>query len=328
MHAIYQGMMMADYGAHVILVSRPEEEGYSSLNFLSRNKRSLIVDFHDINAVKSLIYPIIKDIDVVLDPFRPSALKKFGLDYETLSKINPRLIYVSINGYGSDDNTAGHDLNYIAKTGVLSFLGKHGSPPSFPVNLLADFAGGGLMAVCATFMALYERTRTNKGCYISCSMTHGALYLSSFLFEMAANGMSSNPRGFNLLDGGAHFYNVYETCDKQYMAVACIESKFYKTFITRLKPFLNELQFENLQNQMDVDKWEYFKIMMADVFRKKSRIEWEDVFHNADCCVSPVVSVGEAVKDRTMFWSDGMPKPIRFRKDQVLFNNKYIKSKL
>lgn len=165
---------------------------------------------------------ILKSSDVLLDPFRPGVLERLGLSPSELLKSNPRLIVARLTGFGQTgplSRMAGHDINYIAVSGILSMLGRKGDKPVFPANLLGDFAGGSLMCVIGILIALIERTKSGKGQIVDAAMVDGVSYLSSMVFKMREKGLWNSSRGENVLDSGAPFYDVYKTKDELYMAV-------------------------------------------------------------------------------------------------------------
>ncbi|XP_054544064.1 alpha-methylacyl-CoA racemase isoform X1 [Talpa occidentalis] len=236
-----------------------------------------------------------------------SVMEKLQLGPEVLHKENPKLIYARLSGFGQSGKfaeRAGHDINYLALSGVLSRLGRSGENPCAPVNLLADFGGGGLMCALGIVLALFERTRSGKGQVIDANMVEGAAYLSSFLWKTQGTGLWEKPRGQNLLDGGAPFYTTYRTADGEFMAVGAIEPQFYKLFIKGLG-----LKSDELPNQMSITDWPEMKKKFAEVFAKKTKAEWCQIFDDTDACVTPVLTFEEVThhghnKDRGSFITD------------------------
>jgi len=227
----YCGMVLADFGARVVRVDRLGSRG--DVSFLARGKRSLAVDLKRPQGA-AVLRRLCARTDVVLEPFRHGVMEKLQLGPEILQKENPKLIYARLSGFGQSgrfSRVAGHDINYLALSGVLSKIGRSGENPYPPLNLLADFGGGGLMCTLGILMALFERTRSGKGQVIDASMVEGTAYLSSFLWESQQLGMWEQPRGQNLLDGGAPFYTTYKTADGGFMAVGALEPQFYKLLI-------------------------------------------------------------------------------------------------
>ncbi|KAJ6656133.1 hypothetical protein lerEdw1_004184 [Lerista edwardsae] len=226
------GLILADFGAQVVRVDRSPRTAMST-DVQGRGKRSLALDLKQPKGAATL-RRLCRRADVLIEPFRPGVMEKLGLEPETLLRDNPRLIYARLTGFGHFGKyarMAGHDINYLAVSGVLSRLGRKDENPYAPLNLLADFAGGGVMCAMGIIMALYERTKSGKGQVIDASMVEGAAYLSSFLWKSQNLGLWNRPRGENLLDCGAPFYETYKTADEKFMAVGAIEPQFYDQLI-------------------------------------------------------------------------------------------------
>ncbi|NWV12187.1 AMACR racemase, partial [Ptilonorhynchus violaceus] len=218
-------------------------------------------------------------------------MEKLGLGPEVLLKENPRLVYARLTGFGQTGKyakSAGHDINYLALSGVLSKLGRKGENPYAPLNLLADFAGGGVMCAMGIVMALYERARSGTGQIIDASMVKGVAYLSSFLWKSQNFGLWSRPRGENMLDSGAPFYEIYKTSDGKFMAVGAIEPQFYTQLIKGLG-----LDSDELPTQMSVSDWPEMKKKFASMFAQKTQAEWCSIFDSTDACVTPVLSLDD-----------------------------------
>ncbi|KAI9358074.1 CoA-transferase family III domain-containing protein [Pilaira anomala] len=288
--APFAGMIMADFGANVIRIDR--FKGFST-DVLSRNKRSIAMDLKSSEAIQILL-EMASQVDVILDPFRPGIMEKLGLGPDVLLKKNPGLIYARLSGFGQDGSkSAGHDINYLAISGALELMGRHREKPSFPLNILADFAGGGLMCVMGILMAIIERSVSGKGQVIDANLTSGTSYLTTFPYLMQHFGLIwEGERGTNMLDGGAHFYEVYETKDGKYMAVGAIEPQFYSCLTEKLN-LLNEE--EELPDQMDKSSWPKMKERFEKIFLKKTQAEWTSIFDGSDACVTPVLSFTEPV---------------------------------
>ncbi|CAG5134826.1 unnamed protein product [Candidula unifasciata] len=281
------GMVLADFGARVIRIDRPNAIIIDDT--LSRGKQSVTVNLkkqEGLNVIKKLC----KSADVLIEPYRPGVMEKLGLSPETLISDNPRLIYARLTGYGqcgSMMHKAGHDINYIAMSGVLSKLGRRSERPYPPINLLADFAGGGLVCALGIIMALYERSLSGKGQVIDASMVEGSAYVASFL-DTNRNTLFADARGTNMLDGGAAFYDTYVTKDGQYMAVGSLEPKFFADLIKGLG-----LQESNISQADDQDKQ---RELFTEIFLTKTRDEWVAAFEGLDACVTPVLSTEEAAE--------------------------------
>mmetsp|Transcript_28104 Transcript_28104/g.45253 ORF Transcript_28104/g.45253 Transcript_28104/m.45253 type:complete len:314 (+) Transcript_28104:315-1256(+) len=232
--------------------------------------------------------------DVLIDPYRPGTLEKLELSCNTLQKMNPRLIIARLTGYGQNGKykrMAGHDINYLAMSGILSLMGPKGSPPTFPLNLLADFAGGSLTCALGILLALLERSRSGKGQVIDSSMVDGVAYLASFV-TLRQNVWKMGPRGTNWLDGGAPFYNTYETKDGKFMAVGALEPKFYRIFLKKLNMFSPEL----MSRQYDNSSWSQMRQRLELIFKQRSQAEWQEIFDETDACVTPVLSPMDVMK--------------------------------
>ncbi|KAL0628589.1 Alpha-methylacyl-CoA racemase [Plecturocebus cupreus] len=284
------GMVLADFGAQVMRVDRPGSR--YDVSGLARGKRSLALDLKQPRGV-AVLRRLCAQSDVLLEPFRSGVMERLQLGPEILQRENPRLIYARLSGFGqsgSFSRLAGHDINYLALSGVLSKIGRSDENPYAPLNLLADFAGGGLMCALGIIMALFERTRSGKGQVIDASMVEGTAYLSSFLWKTQKLNLWEAPRGQNMLDGGAPFYTTYRTAEGEFMAVGAIEPQFYELLIKGLG-----LKPDELPNQMSMNDWPEMKKKFADVFAKKTKAEWCQIFDGTDACVTPVLTFEEVV---------------------------------
>nr|XP_034956540.1 alpha-methylacyl-CoA racemase [Zootoca vivipara] len=284
------GLILADFGAEVVRVDRSPRAAVSS-DVQGRGKRSLALDLKQPRGAETL-RRLCQKADVLIEPFRPGVMEKLGLSPDILLQDNPKLIYARLTGFGQLGKyakLAGHDINYLAVSGVLSKLGRKDENPYAPINLLADFAGGGVMCAMGIIMALYERTKSGKGQVIDASMVEGTAYLSSFLWKSQTIGLWNRSRGENLLDSGAPFYETYKTKDGKFMAVGALEPQFYKQFINGLG-----LDDYNLPGQMSFSDWPAMKNMFADLFSKKTQAEWCEIFDDVDACVTPVLAFDAA----------------------------------
>lgn len=283
--APFCGMILADFGAKVIRVDRTKVP--MSLDTQARGKRSVAINLKTTEGIALLRKLCIKS-DVVLEPYRKGVMEKLGLGPHELLKENPRLIYARLTGYGQSGSyatAAGHDINYIAMSGLLSWLGRSGEKPYAPLNLLADFGGGGLTCALGIVLALLERTKSGKGQIIDASMVEGAAYMGSFLWKSRSIGLWNRSRGENMLDSGAPFYDTYQTLDGQFMAVGAIEPQFYKRLLKGL-----ELDAGELPSQMSFDDWPELRRIFTERFASKTQAEWSEIFDGTDACVTPVLS--------------------------------------
>jgi alpha-methylacyl-CoA racemase len=286
-------MLLADLGADVLRVERTTSTLFDSGpgGPLNRGKRSVSADLktpEGVAAVKRLV----RDSDVLVEGFRPGVMERLGLGPDELLAINPRLIYARMTGWGQDGplaNTAGHDINYIAIAGALEPLGRADERPHPPINLLGDFAGGGTFMALGILAALLERGTSGQGQVVDAAMVDGSATLTMFLHSMRAAGLWSTKRGTNLLDGGASFYETYETSDGLFMAVGSIEPRFYASLLHGLG-----LAVQDDHDQLDSAGWASERERFAAAFKQKTRAEWTETFADLDACVTPVLSPWEA----------------------------------
>ncbi|XP_012735245.1 alpha-methylacyl-CoA racemase [Fundulus heteroclitus] len=286
--APFCGMILADFGAKVIRVDRTKVA--TSLDTQARGKRSVAVNLKTAEGVALLRRLCVKS-DVVLEPYRKGVMEKLGLGPNELLTENPRLIYARLTGYGQNGcyaTAAGHDINYLAMSGLLSRLGRSGEKPYAPLNLIADFAGGGLTCALGIVLALLERTKSGKGQIIDASMVEGAAFTGSFVWKSRSIGLWSRPRGENLLDTGAPFYDTYRTLDGKYVAVGAIEPEFYSQLLKGL-----EFDAGELPPQMSFSDWPELKRLFTERFASKTQADWLKVFDGTDACVTPVLSFDE-----------------------------------
>ncbi|VVC92221.1 unnamed protein product [Leptidea sinapis] len=294
------GKILADFGATVNVIHRVEG---SPLDIMSNGKRLISVNLKAKEG-KDIIKKLCKNSDVLIDTYRPGVLEKLGLGPEVLLNENKRLIYARLSGFGQDGcykNKAGHDINYSAMSGVLSMLAKNKEPPSPPINILADFAGGSLLCALGIVIALFERNQSNKGQVIDCSMTEGAAYIASWLFKSRIFSFMNQEPGCNVLDGGAAFYKTYKTKDGKFMAVGAIESQFYSQFLNALQ--LSEETYSQYSDQNMCKK------KFEEIFLTKTQSEWSEIFKNLDACVTPVIDFNivdkhELSLSRSSFYRD------------------------
>ncbi|KAL8825631.1 MAG: hypothetical protein Q9191_004296 [Dirinaria sp. TL-2023a] len=292
----FAGLLLSDYGATVLRIDRPQPDIQSAptADSLARRKSSVAVDLK-LPAAVALLKDILKHADVLIDPFRPGVIEGLGLIPKQLLAANPRLIIASLTGFRRDGkykDMAGHDINYLAVSGVLSQLGRRSELPYAPANILADFAGGGLMCAYGILMALLSRERTGLGQVVENNMVDGAAYLATFLRYGLKTPLWNQPRGENMLDGGCPFYDTYECKDGGYMAVGALEPHFFQELVCSLK-------LENTyrpEDQFDRAKWPAMKKALERKFAQNTRSEWETLFNGADACCTPVLGQAELQK--------------------------------
>ncbi len=290
-------MMLSDFGAEVIRIDRVGAKGNSMASGtgpMERGKQAISVDLKTPEGVE-VVLDLVETADVLLEGFRAGVTERLGLGPETCLTRNPSLVYARMTGWGQEGPMApraGHDINYISMAGPLAHIGRQGQPPTPPLNLVGDFGGGSMFVVVGIISALYAVANGAKGQVVDAAMIDGAAYLLSPLYAAHQSGWWTDERGANLLDTGAHFYEVYRTSDGGHMAVGAIEPQFYAQLLDGLG-----LADEDLPDQNDRVTWPAMKQRFADVFATRTRAEWTDVFLDRDACVSPVLSMGEAPQD-------------------------------
>lgn len=290
------GMLLADMGADVVRVDRltDSDRGVNfppRLDLLNRNKRSIAIDLKSpqgLDTVKELI----KNADVLLEGFRPGVMEKLGLGPAPCLALNPALVYGRITGWGQDgplSQAAGHDLNYIALSGALDAIGRHGEPPTIPLNLIGDFGGGALYLAMGVLAGVIEACRSGAGQVVDAAIVDGVNSLMTMQLALKQMGAWPNGRGSNLLDGGAPFYAVYETKDAQFISIAPVEKRFYDELLERLG-----LDPTTLPKQNDARGWEQLRARFAEIFKGRTRAEWCEILEGTDACFAPVLSMDEA----------------------------------
>jgi len=313
----YCGMLLSDFGADVVIVDRltkeaPEIPYIMEKSPFDRGKRSMRVNLKSQGGIE-IVNRMIQKADVLLEPYRPGVMESLSLGTEEALKLNPKLIYARLTGWGQTGGfaaMAGHDINYIALSGALSLFKRKGERPLPPANLLGDFAGGGMLCAMGILLALFERSRSGKGQVIDSAMVDGAANLSVVFHGLLAHNFMSLDIGTNLLDGGAPFYQTYETADGQFMSVGAIEQRFYAELLKGL-----EVDPETLPHQSDMAKWPEMIERFSEVFKTRTRDQWTDIFEGKDACVAPVLNLDEVKehphnKDREIIIDlDGVPQP-------------------
>ncbi|MET8862433.1 CaiB/BaiF CoA-transferase family protein [Nonomuraea sp. NPDC004580] len=288
----FAGMMLADHGADVLRVARVGAvRDAPRRDVMDRGKHTIGLDLKSPEGVAAF-KELVANADVVIEVFRPGVAERLGIGPDDLHAVNERLVYGRMTGWGQDGPlapTAGHDIDYIAISGVLSMLGRAGDKPTPPMNILGDFAGGGLMLAYGVLLALYERERTGRGRVIDAAMVDGSAALFAMFYQAVQSG-GWGPRGTNLLDTGAPQYDTYETADGRYVAVGALEPKFWAELL-RLMGLDGD---PDLPDRNDPAQWPALRARLAGVFRTRTRAEWEEIFDGSDACVSPVLSMSEA----------------------------------
>lgn len=289
-------MLLADMGATIIRVDRKEPSGLGlprpvEFDVALRNRKSIRVDLKD-PAGRELVLDLIGKADALIEGFRPGVLERLGLGPDDCLDRNPKLIYGRVTGWGQQGpmaHAAGHDINYIAVTGVLNAIGRRAQSPTVPLNVIGDYAGGSLYLALGILAGILEARRSGKGQVVDAAIVDGVASLMTVLVGLKQAGMMAGERGTNLLDSGAPFYDVYECADGKYISVGSIEPKFYVQLLDRIGVDPAELGDQN-----DQRNWPKAKEILAERFRTKTRAEWTALLEGTDACFAPVLNVAEA----------------------------------
>lgn len=315
--ASFCGMLLGDLGCDVVRVDDPgaarlaHDPAWQS-DLLRRGKRSLAVDLKQ-EPARNAVLAGMADADVVIEGFRPGVMERLGLGPAEVHARSPRVIYGRVTGWGREGplaGVAGHDLNYIALSGVLGALGRPPSPPPPPLNLLGDFAGGGLLLAFGVLAALHERAASGVGQVVDTSMLDGVALLSTMVFGLLGAGRWQDRRAANVIDGACHYYNVYETADHRFVAVAAVEERFYRILLSRL----------GLDHLADVPRddpaaWPRLTAEFGAAFRGRTLAEWCELMKDADACFAPVLTFSEALAHpqyaagQGFVWQHGIVQP-------------------
>ncbi len=288
----FGAMMLSDMGADVIRIERPGAGLWpdASLDLLNRGRRCICINLKQPRGVE-LVLRLCESHDGLIEGFRPGVMERLGLGPDVCLERNPGLVYGRMTGWGQSGplaNAAGHDINYIALAGALHPIGRAGQPPSVPLNLIGDFGGGGLILAYGMVCALLERAKSGKGQVIDAAMVDGTAALMTIFHATQQLGFTTDERGTNLLDSGAHFYDAYETSDGKWISIGSFEPQFYALFLEQLG--LSAEKFP----QMDREQWPAFKKEVAAIFKSKTRDEWCDVLEGTDICFAPVLTLEES----------------------------------
>ncbi len=287
------GQLLSDMGADIIRIDRKGASGGNRNDISGRGRRSVALDLKKPEAVEACL-KLIEQADALQEGFRPGVMERLGLSPDVCFRRNPKLVYGRMTGwgqYGPFAQAAGHDINYIALTGALAAIGTAEKPVP-PLNLVGDFGGGALylaMGICA---ALFEAQRSGTGQVVDCAMTDGATSLMSMFFGMKASGIWTTERVDNLLDGAAHFYDVYATADGKFISLGSIEPQFY-ALLREKAGLADDADFDA---QMDKSKWPQLKAKLTAIIKSKSRDEWDEIMAASDVCYAPVLDMDEAAQ--------------------------------
>jgi alpha-methylacyl-CoA racemase len=313
-------MLLSDMGAEVIRVDRAATVGQdtdrdgndSRFNLLSRGRRNIAVDLKNPAGIDATLR-LIDRADALLEGFRPGVMERLGLGPDHCLARNPKLVYGRMTGWGQDGpiaHIAGHDINYIALSGVLHSIGEAGGPPAPPLNLVGDFGGGALYLAMGVLAGIISARSTGKGQVIDCSMVEGSASLMMMMYGALASGAWKEERGQNRTDGGAHYYHVYETKDGEHVSVGAIEPQFYTLLLKH-----TGLDGEDLPPQTDRARWPEMQERLKRIFKTKTRAEWTEIMQQTDICFAPVLRMSEALehphnRHRNSFVEiDGIPQP-------------------
>ncbi len=289
-------MLLADLGATVLRIDRPEPSDLGlqrelRYDLLLRGRRALALDLKSPDG-KALALRLVERADALIEGFRPGVTERLGLGPEDCLARNPRLVYGRVTGWGQKGplaHAAGHDINYISLVGALHAFGRRGQPPTPPLNLIGDFAGGALYLAFGIVCGILEAQRSGRGQVVDAAMVDGAASLMTAFHGMVAAGLATHERGTNHLDTGSHFYNVYECADGRWISIAPIEGKFYAELLRRL-----DIDPATMPPQMDRAHWPEAQARLAALFKTRTREEWCDLLEGTDACFAPVLTTDEA----------------------------------
>ena len=286
------GMVLADLGAEIIRVDRASAIGTGSKQEPSnRGKKSIAVDLKAKEGVE-VVLKLVETADAIFEGFRPGVMERLGIGPEVCMARNDRIVFGRMTGWGQEGplaNAAGHDINYISLSGALAAIGRPGSPPVPPLNLIGDFGGGGMLLALGLVAALLESKESKKGQVVDAAMTDGSALLMTMIYSMQSSGIWKTTMGSNLLDGGSHFYDTYECKDGKFISIGSIEPQFYALLCQ-----IAELDEKVFSKQMSRDLWPEQKEEIKKIFLKKTRDEWCELMEGTDVCFAPVLDMSEA----------------------------------
>ncbi|BBZ04212.1 CoA transferase [Mycolicibacterium chitae] len=317
--APFAAMLLGDLGADVVRIDRPSGHAGNPVSpdrdFLNRNRRSVALNLKTDDDI-AFALGLIRDADVLIEGYRPGVMERLGVGPDVSLGVNPRLVYARMTGWGQDGplaDRAGHDIDYIARVGALFPIGTQQSDPVIPLNIVGDFGGGGMLLAFGILAAVHHASLTGTGQVVDAAITDGTALLTTMLHVWRSAGLWSDSRASNMLDGGAHFYHVYETADGRHLAVGAIEPQFYREFIGGLG-FSPEDPTWTAGHQ-DRAMWPALTQQVAQRVRTRTLDEWSAIFDGTDACVAPVLSPAEAPFDphniarNTFLDVDGVTQP-------------------
>ncbi len=291
-------MMLADMGAEVIRIDRAVNVGKEGAvepkyNNLLRGRKNVAIDLKNPAGVE-LALKLCDKADILIEGFRPGVMERLGLGPDVVFARNPKIVFGRMTGWGQDGpiaHTAGHDINYISLSGALHSIGPVDGPPVPPLNLVGDFGGGALYMVVGALAAYIEAQKSGKGQVVDTSMVEGSASLMSSMYGMLAAGLWDDRRGYNRLDGGAHYYGPYECKDGKYVSIGSIEPQFYALLLK-----LTGLEGTDMPDQLDRSSWGVNRETLKKVFMTKTRDEWQSIMEDSDVCFGAVLTMGEAIQ--------------------------------
>lgn len=295
----FAAMMLADMGAEVIRIDRKAVPGNKTpfpmlgtkFDVMARGRRSLALDLKHPEARKVLL-DLVGKADILLEGFRPGVMERLGLSPDVCMQENPALVFGRITGWGQDGplaQAAGHDINYVALSGMLHAMGRADSPPAPPLNLVGDFGGGAMMLAFGVVCAALEARSSGKGQVVDAAMVEGSALLGAMIYGFRAFGAWTEQRSANMLDGGAHFYDCYVCADGKYISIGAIEPQFYALLLQRA-----EIADPAFDAQMDSSKWPELKEKFTTLFKTRTRQQWCELMEGTDICFAPVLDMQEA----------------------------------
>jgi alpha-methylacyl-CoA racemase len=295
----FAAMMLADMGAEVVRVERVQAVRDDATgphwDVMLRGRRNIALDLKHADGVETLL-SLVERADVVIEGFRPGVMERLGVGPEVCLARNPKLVFGRMTGWGQEGpyaSSAGHDINYIALAGALAHFGRAGEPPTPPLNMVGDFGGGGMLLAFGVVCALLEAQRSGKGQVIDAAMVDGSAVLMSMFWAYRNVGMfDEHARGVSLLDTGAHFYDVFECADGEWVSVGSIEPQFYALLLEKTG-LTGDPEFTN---QMDKTQWSTLKRKLAEVFKTKTQSQWNEIMEGTDVCYAPVLRMSEAAQ--------------------------------
>jgi len=290
--APFCGMVLSDLGANVIRIDRVTSAGSVSRQEASnRGKKSIAVDLKTTKGIE-VVLNLVEASDALFEGFRPGVMEKLGLGPDVCLQKNKKIVFGRMTGWGQEGPlafAAGHDINYISLSGVLATIGRPGSPPVPPLNLIGDYGGGGMLLALGLVAALFETKSSGKGQVIDAAMVDGTALLMTMIYTMRGMGLWKDSLGSNFLDGGAHFYDTYECKDGKYISIASIEPKFYQ-LLREITPLEDSI----FDDQLSRESWPEQKKALKEIFLKKTQQEWCDLMEGTDICFAPVLNMAEA----------------------------------